>query len=248
MAQPKKRDELEGRFRRLMARAERSQRDALVRAMGWPPDPANIPEPVIAKLEAEIADSVERTYLLMYMLALGGMSDDFDYLSDEDDAAAMAAEYAQSRAEFLAESVVSTTIERLSVIAAEVSLVEPKQQRPTWSSLTDSLFDGTRPLLIATTEVSHATTSGEKGFQQLAEPDIGTMEAFWVHRFPSVPGRHPCPKICEKLVDQPSILWPDIVPDYPDAWFGPPAHPNCDCALEWRILTKAELEEYGILT
>lgn len=128
--------------------------------------------------------------------------------------------------------------------AEEVEVIDPYKQ---FEQDVLDVFNESSAKTVAKTEVTQATTAGEKSVAGGYTKATGKiLEAFWRHRAPKDGQRHPCKKICQPLENQPSVKWPDIHPLLPHLWLGPPGHPNCDCNMEWVELSPEEAAAYGI--
>lgn len=238
MPQIPNRDELEMRFAAVIAAATARQKERLRRAMGHPPDPANIPEELWHEIEEEQAAA---TGLLLAIIFLTS-GDQLDRLMRQGpqrinpppiNGAAMsevAHDWGRRRSAELAQMMRETTQKRLRLA---------HQQGDVEKALFD-ISSEQRANMVALTEVTEATTQGELQIEGYLDAHSGwTSLKEWRHRAPWREG-HPCPEICLPLVGTTQNQWPTVHPERPQVWAGPPGHPRCDCNVRYHFLTKAE--------
>lgn len=253
------RDDLEARVAALMRRVNAHQRDVLLTYLGWPPDARRIPRKLLAEMEQQVEGAMYGVLALMFMQSAEQLQDRLGYSMREDSLTRAGHEWAKNQARFVAQSTVQTklgkvvsSIEELAsgtpaIGSSGVFTVTPGISQPDWEQLIVDAFNDANANVIASTEATQAATAGEKEVASDFNKSTGKiLEAFWRHR-KAKNARHPCVKVCQPLENQPSYRWPEIHPTMPWVWNGPPAHPNCDCELEWIELTPAQAAAFGII-
>lgn len=143
----------------------------------------------------------------------------------------LAEEYAAKRSDFLSKSYVENTRNPLSQSPAEDRSTEFNR-----------VFGKDREEVVAVTETATVIPAAEAGYSGEAEkanPNLKLL-ATWKHHDHRPPGHsraqiNPCPT-CSPLEGLRQSDWPEKFAK------GPPAHPNCDCHLEWEIVLKKQDE------
>lgn len=250
MPQPPNRDEQEATITRLLEQVNEHQRDVIWGYLGWPPNFTNVPQRVVQELQQEVADRTAGYMAAAYLLAQDNMRRMFDWSPDPGFSGNDAHAFAMQRSAYLGKSSVGTKLAKLEKAAADI-FYPSTAERPEgdlhslWHDAYSGVFDDGGIRAAAVTETTKANAAGEWGFSNQAKKHGLLLECFWEHRKPKI-GNHPC-ATCRKLEHTPSTLWPSIVPNMPWVWNGPPAHPHCDCEMEWRPVTMGEASSLGIL-
>ncbi len=261
------RDQIEARVAALMARVNEHQRSVLLTHMGWPPDARRIPAKLIAEFEKQVEDATYGVMALMFLQSAEQLQGQLGYRIPESELTPVGHAWAQNQASFVAKQTIGTKFGKVTDVVTDLyggggaaghpwakgEGVGILNVEPTWTqdefeqSIVD-VFNDASAKAIASTEATSAATAGEQAVADNFQKKTGkVLVCFWRHRTIRVPGRHPCVKICQPLENQPSEKWPEIHPDLPMVWNGPPAHVHCDCELEWVELSREEAHAYGIL-
>ena len=249
---PLRRSEYETKFYDALAKQRDEVSYLVARAIGWPPAAEEVDVEEQAEIEKKIRDGAIGVYSMIFLLSAQDIDDDLevDAYDDVESALDEAAEtFASIRASILAQQMTQTAIKEASSIITDLGGEYSLTAREDFLRRSGSLIlNDSKLSTTAKTEVTRAITKGEKEYAANATALTGIMmDSFWMHRSAHVgPGKHPCRK-CRRMIGRPSMVWPEIAPNDLDLWDGPPAHPNCDCHLEWRILTPSERLVYGVM-
>ena len=236
MARLANKDEANAEFRRKFNRVFRRHREEYVQLLGEPPNAANVPESFWEKLRTEIeTESSEMMILLFVAAATQTQIIDGGALRMTPTAAeSAAAQFATARSREIASSAVRNT--RLATQTAfDGSTLADKEITARVNS--GRVFGSSRAESMGTTEATKAATAG--GEEQVRRVERAGVEIIriWQHQTSRPPGHanaavDPCP-ICSPLED----LRLDRLPvQFRE---GPPAHPYCDCFIEYRFASPA---------
>lgn len=161
----------------------------------------------------EIEDAQRLAIVLLFLLFADGL--DLGNRKPED----YAQELAQGtklprRPDILGQELARTSRDRWQSLPRRPSPEELKQ-------FADVNFTGTRADMVAATEITGATSAGEKIAQDAVKMLGLKLEAIWK----TEPGA--CP-LCVPLNGKPEGEWRRVFP------LGPPVHVNCRCSLVYR--------------
>jgi hypothetical protein len=239
-------------------------------AMGSPPSFANVPDSLWQEFETELSTSLKAAVLLLFtstfaafearttsqygeQLAADPRRPDFDGTVPPERRDELATQAAGEQAEAAAKAYIETTRKRLADAESRVKTQPDGSPFPPLSksdsdlakelneeaqkALNDARADG-----VGVTETNSAIVNAEGAYGQVIE-DFSDYRllAIWSHADPSPPENHagaavkPC-KICTPLLGLDQSRWPV------EFAAGPPAHPNCDCHLEYELLSPEEIQ------
>jgi hypothetical protein len=203
------------------------------------------------KLEQEAEKKLYAELLLVYLLAVGGMSQYTGDLQPSEEAAKrMADSYVSKRSRDVASGMTSKLRDKVksaqidaarSLATGTATLDDVKTE---FNKRIRDIFNDTLPEVIAATEVTGAISNAETDVARdvnsrnpNAEPGnrttrvdgkkypTGRLVSFWVTEHDGLV----C-KICRPLNGQRESVWVHIFQS------GPPAHPNCRCRLRWDVV------------
>lgn len=214
----------EARVEREMGRLSERHRKELVRLLGNPPDPANVPAEFWERVERERRDELLLLLLLLFLLSARQHG-----ATDKQAASAAAEQFARARAGKLSRDFVSITREKLDARrlawedarrkAAEAGEPDPIGVEDAREAGRD-IFAPSRDEAVAITEVTSATSAGgEWAVKQAGE---ASDDDLWITE---ADGKV-C-EICSPLHRTKRGRWSGKFPE------GPPAHPRCRCYLEY---------------
>lgn len=224
-----------GLMRRL--NAEQKRKLYLLAGSRW--DFSRIDDNVWREFERKVRDEFRATVLIVYLLSFEELRriipiDMYGYPIDRR-RDQMANDWARTRSENFAKDYVENTTRWVSELEAKAqeSGTPTKQEV---DDVTKRAFGIERSDRVAMTEGNEAITEGEKGYAEEVNtngPGIKLL-AVWKHHDHRPPGHsraavNPC-KICSPLEGLKQGAWPKSYEK------GPPAHPHCDCHLEWEII------------
>jgi hypothetical protein len=226
-------------------------RKRVVAVMGFPPDVSRVPASLWAEMEAE-ATKTKALFAFLFLLGEEGVfgsltaqeralirSDDlipaFDGQLAREQMAEDSARYAENRSREFAEETVRNTRDMLG------RLERSQRQKPVskvdWAGKVESVLGADRAEQQAITETTRGIVEGEKAYWEELKLKTGyTLLARWIHPPPRPPGHagartRPCP-VCTPLLNLTQNHWPAVFAT------GPPAHPNCDCSLDYALISK----------
>ena len=257
----------------LMSRLNERQLRELTRAMGTPPDIRRVPEALWQKFENEIYSSLAALLLLLYSdsaLKFEGLvrkkhgrdlkedtkQPDFDGRLPDDRRESLAKAYAEARAKEFSRDYVQHTRQKLSdageslrqagsELNSQGDTVPPASAVEKFDIRLQTVLGDRRAEGVGDVETRKAITAGEDGYAgEVADYSNYVLVAIWSHEPTSKPhhansSNEPCP-VCTPLVGKKQYEWP------PEFMTGPPAHPRCDCHLEYELITREEAEEIGL--
>jgi hypothetical protein len=204
------------------------------------------------KLEQEAEKKLYAELLLVYLLAVGGMSQyTGDLQPSEEVSKKMADSYASKRSRDVAAGMASKLRDKVkaaqidaarSLSTGTATLDDVKTE---FNNRIRDIFNDTLPEVIAATEVTGAISNAETDVardvnernpnagNRANPPNVGTggnypkgrLVSFWVTEHDGLV----C-KICRPLNGQRESVWVHIFQS------GPPAHPNCRCRLRWDVV------------
>jgi hypothetical protein len=259
------REEFERRIQRVIDRAHRRYRDALVRAIGWPPKWTPEAEEVLAKIERAIAnDETAALLALVFVAGADNLRRQVDLPLDPDRMAERAERYAQRRATELGRRMAETTRDRLrrsaDIARDAVDRIPDASNRVGGTGRTEReiqreleadvkrTMGRDRSEGVSIGETSKGSVQGERGARDEVRNEHGIeLVAYWRHSGHRPKGHagaaeSPCP-ICTPLEGRNEYEWPLIHPSKPDVWDGPAAHPWCDCGTEYVAVDSSLLKD-----
>jgi hypothetical protein len=195
-----------------------------------PPDPARVPESFWAKVEQETQSEMVAALALIFAASeqTHGYGGDGAALAAEGWADGRAADFAAGWVEH-SQTVLDRHAEDWLKVPGDSDrarlIASPREIR----EVTDTMFGGDRIRRAAITETTQAEADGGKAAMEGLGVQTTTI---WRHSS-SRPPRHsrapvkPCP-ICSPLENLTYEEWTQLLPVS-----GPPAHPFCDCFLEF---------------
>lgn len=254
----------------IVSKLNAAQAARLSEAMGSPPSFANVPESVWERFENELRSQIAATVLLLYTSTLSSLESrvtdqfgeqlkndpkrpDFDGSLSVDRKAELAQEYAAKRAEEAAREYAEATRKKLEAAEAKVNTQPDGSPFPPLSredgDLADKLAEEARKVLndkradgMGINETNKAIVNAESDYgKEIADYSNYKLLAVWSHN-PNPPPNHagasvePC-KICTPLLGLAQNEWPV------EYMTGPPAHPHCDCHLEYNLLSPDDAAE-----
>lgn len=228
MAELAGRDRIERQFEERMAALNKRQRAELLRLLGTPPDPANVPESFWQQAEREMEE--ELLAVLLLIVATSAVQ----HGGTLDQARTIGRRYADGRAKEVSRSFWRTTKDRLQTAGERwrqererarkdapagtpVSNIPPQQQVA--ADLGRILGDD-RATGLAVSETTSAASAG--GESIAAELGTASEEDTWF----TARDQRVCP-ICAPLHSTRRSNWTRFFPS------GPPAHPWCRCWIEY---------------
>lgn len=244
MARLANKDEANAEFRRKYDRVFRRHRAEFIRLLGSPPSAANVPEAFWEKLRSEVeAESVSMMILLFIAAATQSQMVDGDALRMSQSTAETAAQqYASEQAGKLANAVVQNTREAARQAFDGAELLKPEVVARVNSG---RILGPSRAASMGTTEATKAVTAGGEAQIARVEREGVDIVRLWQHQTHRPPGHanamvNPCP-ICSPLEDRRLETLPPIPTHETGKTLqdGPPAHPNCDCFIEYRFASPA---------
>lgn len=223
------RDELEDLLQAQLGKVARRHQAELEKLLGVPPDPARVPEKFWTKVEKETQAEMVAALALIFATSeeLHGYGGDGASLAAEGWAADRSAEFAEGWVNYSRTILDRNSADWLTVTDPERTrlIASPREIR----QVTDVIFGGERIRRAAVTETTQAEADGGKA----AMEGLGVMTTtIWRHSA-NRPPRHsrapvkPC-QICSPLENLTYEEWRLLVPVS-----GPPAHPFCDCFLDF---------------
>lgn len=234
------------------------QHKLLADLLGWPPKRQNVPPETWQKNNHAIRDVAFWFLGLAFALSAGHLVEmvrgayrrkpganipDKSWTIPPEEVATEAERYAKGRSAFLGDSWATHTEERVRDVVARAEAEE--WTRKAFDESFKPIFDRPRIDTISVTETTHGTTGGEgfvrDRFQDENPGDV--LLAIWRHRNKIVRGKHPCP-LCAPLVGTAQNEWAAIDPE---AIKGPPRHPNCDCVLEFQVISAGEAQRLQLV-
>lgn len=224
----------EREMRRAFLNVGKRYTDKLIRYMGTPPNPANIPASVWRALGSDLRERFEPLLQSIYLESVQQMIDAATVAVDWTLANESAAAWAKAYSYTLVRQIDATTASRLQdifhgfftergktvgdlrrLIAPEVKDLQVRMRDGTTRLLTSAQ----RAKLIATTEVTRAAVEGEKPIIAQIEDAGIQMVAIWETQRDD--------KVCP-------ICLPRQGKERGDGWEDdPPAHPGCYCNLRY---------------
>lgn len=234
MAELANRTAYESNFARRMSRLSAEHKRELVRLLGNPPDPANVPDEFWRRVEAD-----DRKMLLLLLLPIYVASAAQHGLA-ADRAQQQGELWASGRAGRVAAGLVQNTKNRLGTAGRDWSQTLGDGGTVTRSETEDlgvSLLGPKRVEIITNTEVPIAQNEGGSAAVQ----SLGVaVTGYWAHSGLRPRGHcnapvDPCPT-CSPLEGLPQGDWYGLLPGY--------AHANCDCFIDW-VTDDGELVGYG---
>jgi SPP1 gp7 family putative phage head morphogenesis protein len=230
MADLVNRDKLEADLARELAKTGGTQLRALVKELGDPPSLSNVSDDFWGKYGASLTSALNTWLTKVYLQQAEQMTKDAGIGVDWALVNKDAAEWASSYTFDLVKGITDNTRDSLqSIISGAITnslpLADVREQ-------IEPLFGPVRAEMIATTEITRASSEGEAAtVDRLAEQGI-QMRATWLTR----EDEKVCP-ICGSLdgtqADDNGVFTSEDGDDYDM----PPAHPNCRCSLAWEIVT-----------
>ena len=227
-------EQLRARLAKLSAR----QRREIEEAAGFPPNLERVPETMWRRHEEEIEDELAAVLLLLWVTAGGNLFSLTGRPYDDETLARRGESWAGRRASETATAFVENTRKRLETVVKRTTTETTTRE---YREELDSVFSESRAETVATTETRAAVTEGEKsaadeidrdGADQ-SKPDATLrLTAYWGHDEYRPPGHagasvDPCP-ICTPMLGR-------ALAELPIGFRGgPPAHPHCDCYVEWK--------------
>ena len=213
--------------------------------LGYPPDVSRVPPGLWADMEFAYRQKLSREAAAIYLLALGRMSDETPegYTVAEPLAAQFATQWTEKRAAITAQQFVTNTRERLVTLRRDLVIPKPGTTLPPagdgGAALLDDLlgnaFGESRATTMAVTETTATISGGEAGFRKAYLDYSGhLLLAIWT----TEEDDRVCP-VCSPLHEKPQTEWP--VEILMLGTLGPPAHPNCRCWLEYKLVTKEQM-------
>lgn len=183
-------------------------------------------------LEAESREKLSAALIIIYLLMLAGMEDEFEIdiegdasvprRPDPDDtvAKALATAYAGERASRVVANMTMNMRREYDQLRA--SLRGGQMTAEEFNARIEQLFSPARASTIAVTEITAAASAAEFRAAQISRAQGKQLVALWeTERDARV-----CP-ICAPLDHLPDVSWQGRFPG------GPPAHPNCRCFLSF---------------
>ena len=236
------RDDLEELLQAQLGKVAKRHQAELEKLLGVPPDPERVPESFWAKVEKETAAEMVAALALIFATSeqLHGFGGDGATLAADGWAACRSAEFAAGWTDYSRTILDRNAVDWQQTADPERTrlIASPREIR----DVTETMFGGERIRRAAVTETTQAEADGGKA----AMEGLGVMTTtIWRHSA-NRPPRHsrapvkPC-QICSPLENLTYEEWRLLLPVS-----GPPAHPYCDCFLEF--VDPATLEPINPLT
>lgn len=218
---------LEARFERLIARVGRKYRKELIKLLGTPPDPQNVPQSFWDKVEKETQQTTLSILLLLFM--------DSATLHETppDEAELVGMEWAERRSKSLAGGFVEHSRDIVNRLGQDATVADVRDRA-------DQVFGRERAKRIAVTETTEAQ---EAGGSEGAKRSVVNLLKIWSHSG-TRPARHsnaakqPCP-LCSPLEGHSEGETMQM-----DGGAKIPRHPHCDCY--WTYYDRATGETWPI--
>lgn len=204
-------------------RASLKLRREFERIAGDPPDISRVSSSFWQKVEDEIKDEIAEVLVVIWMASAA--SHGFQGQLQQ------ARAFASLRSRDMAAGFSQHTRVRLTAPAA--SAAELGQR-------VESVFGPDRAEMVGITETSAAQTAGGQAWRDDIRSRGGQVEAYWRHSNRRPRGhagaiRQPCP-VCTPIEGTSEKVWFRKFPA------GPPAHPHCDCFLEYKVIVEPSNE------
>ena len=228
--------EAEEKFAARLSKLNARHRKRLQKALGNPPDVANIPPGFWASIQAEQGEELLSVLLLLYLASskqaeaaiperIPGERHSLQQLQTE------ARDWAQRRAGVLAQGHVQVARERLSTVQQTWNQIIDDGKRITRQTVLDDLEPTFGPGRAASQAVTETTAARQEAVERvtLRRGQISESDKWVTERDARV-----CP-ICAPLHNRNRTIWARRFPT------GPPAHPNCRCIIEYAWETQPAL-------
>ena len=228
-------------------------RKRVMLAMGYPPDVDRVPASLWREMEQE-ATKTKALFAFLFLLGEDGLfgsltgqeralirSDPlipmFDGQLSKEQVKEDSLRYGEEHSRVFAEQTTARTHDWLR--RAERDFRVKTLDRAQWEVKVKTVFSPERSENQATTETTRGIVEGEKAYWDELKLKTGyTLLARWIHPPPRPPGHagarvRPCP-VCTPLLNLTQNQWPGSF------GAGPPAHPRCDCSLDYALISKEE--------
>ena len=224
------RDSWEARLAREASRLGRQSLDALMTALGDPPDMARLPasfwDDEAATMTATLTPMLQEVYLASAEAALEVSPVGVDWVLVNQRAVTWANQYGYDLVQGL------TGTQRDLVREAVGNFFTQNQTLADLRGRLETAFGPIRADMIATTEVTRAATEGERALVELLRAEGLGFRDIWE----TAADELVCP-ICEPLDGQEREGSGYVHPDTGQSYDGPPAHPRCRCRERHESLT-----------
>lgn len=230
MAELADRDKLEADLAKELAKAGGTQLRALVKELGDPPSLSNVSDDFWSKYSASLTSALNTWLTKVYLQQAESVIKDTDTKVDWSLVNQDAADWAKDYTFDLVKGIADNTRDSLQDIIS--TAIEESQPLSDVRDAIDPLFGPVRAEMIATTEITRASSEGEAAaVDRLAEQGV-QMRATWLTR----EDEKVCP-ICGSLDGTQADDSGTFTSEDGDDYDMPPAHPNCRCSLAWEIVT-----------
>ncbi len=241
----------------LMRRLNHEQRRQIYALAGSQLDFSRVPDAVWDEFERKVEREFEAVLLIIFLLSFDELRRQFpiDMMGFPIDQrrAEQSRRFAAERAKKFAKDYVENTTRWLSELSKDAD-------RRAIDDAVKRSFGEDRNKRVAMTEGNTAIAQGEIAFGEEANERLSVsipgdgastaitkpairLVATWKHHEHRPPGHSrakvdPCP-VCSPLEGLRQPNWPSAYPK------GPPAHPHCDCHLEWEIVTNEPKDSHA---
>lgn len=223
--------ELESAFARRLSRLSSKHRRELIELMGYPPDPANVPEEFWQRVEKEENDTVAAILLLLMMqsaeMHFGSLPDYAQAGRSVDAFIPQVEQAANQRAADFSREYIATGRDKFERFAGDIKNrydIGGQVYKQDVADAAADIFGPARDARIANNELTRARVFGGEivigGTVGISSADI------WRNR-PALSKSGPCP-ICKPLDGTPRSYWARFFPNGP-----PDPHPGCVCEIEY---------------